>query len=107
MDVAVRKVISILSSQQIDQEVSPMDEGLDSLGSTEQSDVFLSQLGVEFLSTFVLNNPTAMSQHLHSQLSPEIDTANERGMIDTRGGVSSSVVQFYIVGTSWRFPGGL
>ena len=27
VDVAVRKVISILSSQQIDQEVGPMDEG--------------------------------------------------------------------------------
>ena len=61
VDVAVKKVISILSSQQIDQEVGPMDEGLDSLGSTEQSDVFQSQLGVEFLSTFVLNNPTAYS----------------------------------------------
>ena len=40
-----------------------MDEGLDTLGSTEKSDVLQSQLGVEFLSTFVLNNPTAISQH--------------------------------------------
>ena len=106
MDVAVRRVISILSSQQIEQEVSPMDEGLDSLGSTELSDVLQSQVGVEFPSTFVFNNPTDMSQHLHSQLSPEIDTANERDLIDTRGGVSSSVVQLSIVSMSWRFPGG-
>ena len=106
MDVVVRKVILILRYHQIDQEVSSMDEGLDSLGSTELSDVLQSQVGVEFPSTFVFNNPTDMSQHLHSQLSPEIDTANGRGLIDTRGGVSSSVVQLSIVGMSWRFPGG-
>ena len=66
MDVAVRKVISILKFQESDQEVGPMDVGLDSIGSTEQSDALQSQLGVGFTSTFVLNNPTAMSQHLHS-----------------------------------------
>ena len=101
MDVAVRKVISILKFQESDQEVGPMDVGLDSLGSTEQSDDLQSQLGVGFTSTLVLNDPTATSQHLHSQLSPEIDTAIERGMIDTIGGVSSWVVQFSIVGMSW------
>ena len=53
----------MLRSQQIDQEVSSMDDGLDTLGSTEKSDGLQSQLGVEFCSTFVLNNPTAMSQH--------------------------------------------
>ena len=77
MNVTVRKVISILSSQRIDQKVIPMDEGIHSLGSTELSDVLQSQVGVEFPSTFVFNNPTDMSQHLHSQRSPEIDTVNE------------------------------
>ena len=105
MNVTVRKVISILSFQQSDQAVVPMDVGLDSLGSTEQSDALQSQLGVGFPSIFVLNNPTAMSQHLHSQLSLKIDTSNERGMIGTRGGVSSWVVQLSILGMNWRFPG--
>ena len=88
VEAAVRKVISIESSQQIDHDISLMDEGLDSLGTTELSDALQSQLGVELPSTFVFNNPTIadMSHHLHRLLSPEMDIVNKRKLIDTKAG---------------------
>ena len=86
-----------------------MEEGLDSLGTTELSDALQSQLGVELPSTFVFNNPTIadMSHHLHSLLSPEMDIVNERKLIDTKAGDSPLVMQLSIVGMSCHFPGGV
>ena len=54
VEAADRKVISIERSQQIDHNVSLMDEGLDSHGSAELYDALQSQLGVKLPSTFVL-----------------------------------------------------
>ena len=75
MEAAVRTLVSIESSQEIAHDISLMDEGLDSLGTTELSDALQSRLRVELPSTFVFNNPTIadMSHHLHRLLSPEID----------------------------------
>jgi len=75
VEAAVRKVIAVGNSNQIDHHASLMDEGLDSLGTTELSDILQSRFGIELPSTFVFNNPTIaeMSNHLFKLLTPGIE----------------------------------
>ena len=55
-----------------------MDIGLDSLGTTELSELLQSQFGIELPSTFVLNNPTIMDMldTILKLLAPNADGVN-------------------------------
>ncbi|KAL7542765.1 hypothetical protein ACHAXR_013097 [Thalassiosira sp. AJA248-18] len=70
---AVRKVVTI-NSQSIDLNTSLMDIGVDSLGSTELSELLQSHFGVDLPSTFVLSYPTIeeMANHLFGLLRNEV-----------------------------------
>jgi len=75
VESAVRKVVTIDSSEHIDYGVSLMDNGLDSLGTTELSDALQSCFGIKLESMFILNYPTITdtSNYLLSLLAPDID----------------------------------
>ena len=74
VEAGVKTVISTENSQQIDHDVSPTDEVLESLGIIELSDTLESQLRVELPSFFVFNNPTIvdMSHCLHMVVSQQV-----------------------------------
>eukprot|EP00584_Thalassiosira_punctigera_P004712 CAMPEP_0172543632 /NCGR_PEP_ID=MMETSP1067-20121228/13971_1 /TAXON_ID=265564 ORGANISM="Thalassiosira punctigera, Strain Tpunct2005C2" /NCGR_SAMPLE_ID=MMETSP1067 /ASSEMBLY_ACC=CAM_ASM_000444 /LENGTH=329 /DNA_ID=CAMNT_0013330081 /DNA_START=151 /DNA_END=1136 /DNA_ORIENTATION=- len=117
VEEAVRKVVSI-DHEQIDHHLSLMDEGLDSLGTTELSDILQSHFGIELSSTFVFNNPTiaSMTNHLHGLLTPETGHDCSETPEELRDGsdtLEEAITrpalrgELAIVGMACHFPGGV
>ena len=108
VEAAVRKVVSIEDSQEIDHQISLMDMGLDSLGTTELSQSLQSYFDVELPSTFVFNNPTVadMSNHLFGLLGSETDDVNDEALVKANSRPLTEL-ELSIVGMSCRFPGGV
>ena len=92
VEAAVRKVISIESSQQIDHDISLMDEGSDCLGTTVLSASLQSQVGIELPPTLVFINPTIadMSNHLFGILVQESHSGHSECLKEARDRNNSS-----------------
>ena len=109
IETVVKKVITAGDSESVDRQVSLMDLGLDSLGTTELSELLQSTFDIELSSTFVFNNPTimAMSNYISGLLAKETQPADETDSASSMVNfiTSSTNTELSIVGMSCRFPG--
>ena len=110
VESAVRRVISVSDDELLDDKMSLMDMGLDSLGSTELAATLQTTFDVELPSTLVFNYPTVteLSNYLHGILAPQqnLNSSISKPTNITALSQQETRASFSIVGMSCRFPGG-
>ena len=108
-DVVRSAVLSLVGEDDIDEDATLMDEGLDSLGATELSGKLAAELGVRVAPTLIFSYPTMRLIREHMEellgLSAAPESASAQSYDAFGADLQNDVFDVAVVGVACEYPG--